>query len=68
MGKKRRKKKAMTPEEFASRMQEIADKDTPYRDVEDVHSEMDVLMCNMLYSLGYSEGVIIFWDTPKSYA
>lgn len=46
----------MTPEEFAKRMQQIADSDSP----EDGHIEADELMCFVLRKLGYEDGVDIF--------
>ena len=46
----------MTPEEFKDRMEEIA-RNT---DIEIAHADGDELMMNLLESLGYSEGVMIF--------
>lgn len=40
----------------------------PYYDEEDCHFEMDVLMSDLLISLGYGEGVEIFNNTDKWYA
>ena len=63
---------AMTPEEFAKKMKEIKDayidNDEDWNDVEDVHVDMDVLMMEVLESLGYVEGVTIFENTDKWYA
>ena len=54
----------MNPKEFADKMRQIADK----KDTERGHVEMDDLMCELLKSLGYREGVEIFDDAPKWYA
>lgn len=63
---------AITPEEFAKKMKEIKDayidEDEDWNDVEDVHFDMDVLMMEVLRSLGYGEGVDIFDETDKWYA
>ena len=64
----------LTPEEFAKAMEDISDKlvnppkDRPYYDEEDVHIEMDDLMCDLLRSFGYGDGVDIFENTDKWYA
>lgn len=54
----------MTPEEFATKMRELSDSG----DLEGAHVEMDDLMCEILKSLGYGEGVEIFENTDKWYA
>jgi hypothetical protein len=57
----------MTTKEFAEQMREIQ-----YRyeadDEELCHIMMDNLMCEVLESLGYGEGVLIFIETDKWYA
>jgi len=56
----------MTPKEFADRMREIAkyaDDDT-----EAAHGNADDLMCQLLTTLGYHEGVQIFVEMPRWYA
>lgn len=64
----------LTPEEFAKAMKDISDKLAnppkyrPYYDKEDAHMEMDDLMCDLLRSLGYGDGVDIFDNTDKWYA
>ena len=64
----------LTPEEFVKAMKDISDKltnpskDNPYYDEEDSHAEMDGLMCDLLRSLGYGDGIDIFNKTPKWYA
>lgn len=63
----------MTPEEFARKMQELADEvendsGHSYMDREDMHIAMDALMCEVLIGFGYGEGVEIFEHTPKWYA
>ena len=55
---------AITPQEFYERMKDLADG----RDREAVHGSMDDLMCEALRSLGYSDGIDVFEDTPKWYA
>lgn len=57
-------KASMTPEGFAWEMRLIARGD----DEEVEHSDMDDLMCELLTSLGYEEGVQIFKDAHKWYA
>lgn len=62
----------MTPKEFADEMRRITNeelhKHDPYWDTEQIHIEMDSLMCSVLEDLGYSEGVDIFEKMPKWYA
>lgn len=56
----------MTPEEFALKMKEI---ETVYEDDPEVsHSKMDDLMCEVLESLGYIDGVAIFEESGRWYA
>lgn len=56
----------MTPEEFADQMRGLLDM---YADDEEVyHIAMDRVMCTVLKSLGYGEGVDIFTNAPKYYA
>lgn len=55
-----------TPKEFFAEMQKIsADKST---DEEGRHSWADDLMCELLTSLGYGEGVKVFEEMDKWYA
>ena len=58
------KKKRMTPQEFAEKMIEIRDEG----DIESRHGHADDLMCKLLESMGYGEGVKIFDDMGKWYA
>lgn len=53
----------MAPEEFKNKMQEIAD----IMDEEISHPQADDLMCEVLDSLGYGEGISIFVKMPKWY-
>jgi len=55
----------MEPEEFKKRMSEINSHDN---DEETDHKKADMLMCEVLESLGYGEGVEIFKNMPKYYA
>ncbi len=54
----------MTPEEFEVKMAQIFDEG----DTEEAHENADALMCEVLKSLGYGEGVEIFEEMPKWYA
>lgn len=54
----------MTPKEFTFEMQRIS-KDL---DLEGAHREADDLMCRLLVSLGYEEGIEIFQKMEKWYA
>lgn len=55
------KTKTMTPAEFAQMMRLISD-------AKAAHLQADSLMCEVLESLGYGEGVEIFENMEKSYA
>ena len=57
---------SMTPEEFKERMKKIC-KDDDYND-EELHIFADDLMCKLLRSLGYGDGVEIFEAAPKWYS
>jgi hypothetical protein len=55
----------MSPDEFKSRMRWI------YRvpvDVESAHVAADNLLCELLRSLGYGDGVTVFEESPKWYS
>ena len=54
----------MTPEEFKNRMCELSKND----DIEERHENMTGLMCKVLWSIGYKDGVRIYMDTEKWYA
>ena len=56
----------MTPEEFKQKMQEAFP--TGGHDEEYAHGYADALMCELLTSLGYGEGVKIFQSADKWYA
>lgn len=56
---------AAEPKEFAERMKAAV---CVGGDIEMSHSDGDDLMCELLDSLGYGEGVQIFRDSPKWYA
>ena len=55
----------MTPDEFAEKMTKIIKDTGGYEEA--FHGEADDLMCELLVSLGYSEGVEIFKKQPKWY-
>ncbi len=57
----------LTPAEFAERMKAIFPDDGCY-DEEVAHGEADKLMCHVLRSLGYGDGVQRFDDAKKWYA
>lgn len=57
---------AMTQEEFKTEMEELATSDR--LDEEERHRAMDHLMCEVLRSLGYGDGIDIFDNTAKWYA
>lgn len=59
------KMEAITPEEFSRRMRKIYDECVGS---ELAHIMMDNLMCEVLKSLGYKEGVDIFQSMSKWYA
>ena len=61
----------LTPEEFSIAMMQIetgAFYDERMYDEEDQHRDADELMCNVLRSLGYGDGVDIFDRMHKWYA
>lgn len=62
--KKMGRSKQMTPKEFAERLKEI-DKEA---DVEEFHIEADKIMCELLESFGYGEGVKYFKDHELWYS
>lgn len=54
----------LTPEQFCSRMLAVADSN----DIEASHVWGEDLMCEVLTSLGYGQGVAVFEDMEKWYA
>lgn len=60
----------MSPEEFADKMTKIASHVDEFGHFDDevVHIKADDLMCDLLRSLGYQEGVHIFENLPKYYS
>lgn len=54
----------MTPEEFKKQMEDIWEHNNP----ESGHENADNLMCELLRSLGYGDGVDIFNKEYKWYA
>lgn len=60
----------MTPEQFAEKMRDLYN-DSYNRKamgVVEAHEKADALMCELLRSLGYGEGVEIFEAADKWYA
>ena len=58
-----RKKKPISPKKFAEGMKKLQSSDN-----EAAHSDMDNLMCELLKSLGYTEGVEVFQNQQRWYA
>lgn len=56
----------MSAKEFADQMQELAI--NWQSDEEMFHRHADDLICKLLVSLGYEEGIKVFDETPKWYA
>lgn len=67
-GLKMDNKNVMLPSEFANKMRAAIHNDERQWDAEDAHRAMDSIMCELLISLGYEEGIEIFCSTPKWYA
>ena len=61
-----RKLNPMTPEKFKLEMNELATSSS--LDEEGRHRRMDALMCEVLRSIGYDDGIDIFEATSKWYA
>lgn len=60
----------MTPEEFYEKMSNFRQQlnGVYLYDNEDFHIDADDLMCELLTSLGYGDGIKVFQDTPKWYS
>lgn len=56
----------MTPEEFSYKMSDI--ELLHYDSPEESHLLMDLLMCDLLESLGYGNGVAIFKESCRWYS
>lgn len=54
----------MTPEQFDENMRKLL----AHYDAEEAHREADNLMCELLRSLGYGEGVQAFLESTRWYA
>jgi len=65
-------KEVISPEVFKDKMEEIKDRlddeEDEFFDEEIAHEQSDLLMKEILESLGYGEGVKIFNHMPKWYA
>jgi hypothetical protein len=55
----------MTPSEFAEKMREIYGE---YYPPEEAHVQADKLLCEVLKSLGYDEGVRLFEEATRWYS
>jgi hypothetical protein len=60
----------LTPEQFAEKMRELFPRPggMPHYDTDAAHAQADRLLCQVLRSLGYGDGVTIFEDADKWYA
>lgn len=59
----------MTKEEFYLKMLSLKLlEDAGEISIEDVHIEADILMCDLLEALGYSDGADEFRKIPKRYS
>ena len=59
------------PEDFAKAMKDIENKyegEEKSISVEEMHREMDELLCKTLRNLGFGEGIDIYEQNPKWYA
>ena len=54
----------MKPQEFKELMEQLENLDDP----EEAHARADILMCEVLNELGYSEGIQVFEKMTKWYA
>ena len=54
----------LSPDEFRLQMKEIEQND----DIEEAHGDADELMCSLLDTLGYGQGVEIFRNMDRWYA
>ena len=57
------KQKTITPEEFKNAIQKAFDDN-----IEEGHGKADDIMCELLESLGYGEGVQVFKSSKKYYS
>ncbi len=65
------KKVVMSPEEFYEKMKYNFNEDILKlndNDLGDAHVDADMLMCNVLESLGYGEGIRVFKVAEKWYS
>ena len=61
----------MSPKEFYEKMKHCFNEDVlrfSESDLGDAHLDADMLMCNVLESLGYGEGIKVFKDAEKWYS
>ena len=58
---------ALTPEEFTDAMREALERGRD-EDEEQTHKRADNLMCDLLKSLGYEEGVAVYLKSGRWYA
>lgn len=69
--KMKENKKIISPDEFKKKMKEIQialDAGLLRFNKEEAHIKMDDLMCEVLISLGYEEGIEVFDNTGKWYS
>lgn len=65
MAKNNKKEKPLTPEEFKEAIKKEIETNG---DEEGRHSTLDRMLCDLLTSLGYGEGVKLYDDADKWYA
>ena len=58
----------ITPHEFKNRMLFLEQEYGNGKDEEEFHREADYLICEIMKSLGYEEGIEIFERNPKWYS
>lgn len=63
---------AMSPEEFKVRMEQIVAHDwasgSEYQSPDVVHSNADDLLCELLRSLGYGDGIAVYESLARYFA
>lgn len=55
----------ITPKEFENRMKEVLDENKEW--IEGGHEDMDALLCEVLKSLGYEDGIDLYLNADKWY-
>jgi len=58
----------MNPQELKEALEKCINKKEDYRDIEEIHEDMDGLLVKTLRSLGYEEAMNVFDEQKKWYA